>query len=69
LSDEQTRRIREMIARLEALLTESAGVKAEIARDLVKRLTAEDLRNVESHFYPPDKRVLGNGAERDPDVN
>jgi len=66
LSDEHTRRIDEMIARLEALLVESAGLKAELARDLVRRLTAEDLLSVESHMYPPADRLLATKRKQDP---
>jgi hypothetical protein len=69
LPDEQASRIREMIVRLEALLMESAGVKADVARELVRRLSAEDLRQFESHLYPPGQRVLGGGPSRDSDVS
>jgi hypothetical protein len=69
LPDEQTRRIREMIGRLEALLMENAGVKADVARELVQRLSAEDLRQFESYLYPPGQRVLGDDPSRDSGVS
>ena len=52
MSDEQVRRLTEMIQRLEALLSEGARLRKDLSEEMVRRL-AVDLETLETQIYPP----------------
>jgi hypothetical protein len=56
MSDEQVRRLTEMIQRLEALLSEGARLRKDLSEEMVRRL-AVDLETLETQIYPPTERA------------
>jgi hypothetical protein len=57
MSDDQVRRLTEMIQRLEALLAEGARLRKDVSEEMVRRLAA-DLEILETQIYPPTESPL-----------
>ena len=50
--EDQGKRLRDMIQRLEALIGEGAHLREDVACEMVRRFSIE-LTALETHFYPP----------------